>query len=493
MDTIPTRISLQSHLGTLRYRGPLTVWPNTIALGIEWDEETRGKHSGSHNGVAYFETSVPNSATFVKVGRKFDKKRSFLEALKERYAPDKVDELEKVDITFGNKVAERVGFDKIRKLQAQLDKLSLVALDRQCIAYPSDGLCSFCPSIQDLDLSCNLFDHLVDVAKITVQLPRLQLLRLNGNRIISWELPEKYEHAFLNIQVISLASTLIPLESISRLPKLFPAARECCLSRNYLASADIYFSVTWRSLESLDLSYNRFTTIPSLKFPDGATLRITSLNVSHNSISEIQATSWTEHTPSLKALDLRHNNLKTWKDVDTLASQFTTITDVTIQWNPFMDGLAYDDVQLAVIARWASLTALNGAKIDEKERMNAEIFFMAKVAKRQVAEFDLDCPRWKQLCDIYGPPVNSEAGRRSSVLGIVFLIDSEEKSRKVPRGLTVQKLKILVAKWYKIPAAFVELALIDDDGTELIFEDSLREIEFYGVEDGSEIKIRVKR
>ncbi|KAK9313967.1 hypothetical protein V1522DRAFT_405891 [Lipomyces starkeyi] len=493
MDTIPTRISLQSHLGTLRYRGPIPVWPNTTALGIEWDDDTRGKHSGSHNGVAYFETSVPNSATFVKAGRKFDEKQSFLEALKERYAPDEVDELEKIDIMFGNKVAERVGFDKIRKLQAQLDKLSLVALDRQCIAYPSDGLCSFCPSIQELDLSCNLFDDLVDVAKITVQLPRLRLLRLNGNRLISWELPEEYEHAFLNIQVISLASTLIPLGSISRLPKLFPAARECSLARNYLASADIYFSVTWRSLESLDLSYNRFTTIPSLKLPDGATLPITSLNVSHNSISEIHSTSWREHTPSLHALDLRRNNLKTWKDVDTLASQFTTITDVRIQWNPFMDGLAYDDVHLAVIARWASLTALNGMKIDEKERMNAEIFFMAKVAKKHVPDFDLDCPRWKQLCDIYGPPVNSEAAKKSNLLGIVFLADGEEKRRKVPRGLTVQKLKILVAKWYKIPAAFVELALIDDDGTELIFEDSLRDIVYYGVDDGSEIKIRDKR
>jgi dynactin complex subunit len=118
MDTIPTRISLQSHLGTLRYRGPIPVWPNTTALGIEWDDDTRGKHSGSHNGVTYFETSVPNSATFVKAGRKFDEKQSFLEALKERYAPDEVDELEKIDIMFGNKVAERVGFDKIRKLQA---------------------------------------------------------------------------------------------------------------------------------------------------------------------------------------------------------------------------------------------------------------------------------------------------------------------------------------------------------------------------------------
>ncbi|KAK9247421.1 hypothetical protein V1506DRAFT_485631 [Lipomyces tetrasporus] len=493
MDSIPTRISLESHLGTLRYRGPLPVWPNTIALGIEWDEQTRGKHSGCYNGVEYFKTSVPNSATFVKATRKFDEKRSFLDSLKGRYAPDEVDELEKIDITFGSKVAERVGFDKIRKLQAQLDKLSLVALDRQCIAYSSGGLSSLCPSVEDLDLSCNLFECLVDIAKITVQLPRLRLLRLNGNRIISWELPGEYEHAFENIQAVSLVSTLIPLEYVSRLPIWFPAVRECSLAGNYLSSALISFSATWKSLESLDLSFNEFKTIPSFKFPDDATLAIISLNMSHNSISEIQSTLWTQHQSTLRALDLRHNNLKSWRDVDALASQLTTLTDVRVQWNPFMDGLAEDEVQLAVIARWAGLTALNGMKINEKERMNAEIYFMGKVAKRQVAEFDLDCARWKQLCDIYGPPVEPEAvKKKKNAVGIVFVIDDEMTARNVPRCLTVQRLKILVGKWYKVPAAFVELALKDKDGTEVIFENSLREIEYYGVDDGSEIEIRVR-
>ncbi|KAK9235925.1 hypothetical protein V1525DRAFT_408457 [Lipomyces kononenkoae] len=493
MDSIPTRISLQSHLGTLRYHGSLPVWPNTIALGIEWDDETRGKHSGSYNGVQYFETSVPNSATFVKAGRSFDNKRSFLEALKGRYAPNEVDELEKADITFGHKVVERVGFDKFRKLQAQLDKLSLVALDQQCIAYPSEGLNSFCPRIQDLDLSRNLFDYLLDVAKITIQLPRLRLLRLNGNRIISWELPEEYGHAFEKIEVISLSSTLIPLESISRLPKYFPAARECSLAENYITSAEINFSVEWQSLESLDLSYNQFTTIPSITFPDGATSPIKSLNLSHNSISEIQSKS-TTHTTTLRAVDLRHNNLNSWKDVDALASQFTTVTDARIQWNPFADGVADDDLLLAVVARWASLTSLNGMKVSQRERMNAEIYFMAKAVKTQIPEFDLDCPRWKQLCDIYGPPVISEVLKKSTLLTITFVFNGEEnRSKQVPRGLSVQKLRILVAKWYEIPAAFVELALIDDDGTELKFEDSLRQIEYYGVDEDSTIKITEKR
>ncbi|KAK9370434.1 hypothetical protein V1509DRAFT_617774 [Lipomyces kononenkoae] len=491
MDSIPTRISLQSHLGTLRYRGPLPIWPNTTALGIEWDDETRGKHSGSYNGVKYFETSVPNSATFVKSGRSFDSKRSFLEALKWRYAPNEMDELEEADITFGNKVVQRVGFDKFRKLQAQLDKLSLVALDLQCIAYPSDGLNSFCPSIQDLDLSRNLFDCLLDVAKITIQLPRLRLLRLNGNRIISWDLSEDYDHAFKKIEVISLASTLIPPESISRLPKYFPAARECSLAQNNIASAEINFSVGWQSLESLDLSYNLFTTIPNITFANGATSPIKSLNLSHNSISETKSTS--TNTPTLRALDLRHNNLNSWKDVDTLASQFTTVTDAKIQWNPFADGVADDDLQLAVIARWASLTSLNGMQVSQRERMNAEIYFMSKVSKAEVREFDLDSPRWKQLCDIYGPPVNSDILKKSNVLAITCVFSGAENKRKqVPRGLSVQKLQILVAKWYKIPAAFIKLALIDDDGTELIFEDSLRQIEYYGVDEGSIIKITEK-
>ena len=48
-----TRFSFGSFRGTVRYAGE--VPPTTgVWLGVEWDDASRGKHSGTHNGVCYF-------------------------------------------------------------------------------------------------------------------------------------------------------------------------------------------------------------------------------------------------------------------------------------------------------------------------------------------------------------------------------------------------------------------------------------------------------
>lgn len=47
------RRSFDGHLSTIRYVG--TVQGTTGDwLGVEWDDASRGKHSGEHKGVRYF-------------------------------------------------------------------------------------------------------------------------------------------------------------------------------------------------------------------------------------------------------------------------------------------------------------------------------------------------------------------------------------------------------------------------------------------------------
>ena len=48
------RLSFDGALCTLRYVGPIGGTKGDW-LGVEWDEPSRGKHDGSHNGVRYFE------------------------------------------------------------------------------------------------------------------------------------------------------------------------------------------------------------------------------------------------------------------------------------------------------------------------------------------------------------------------------------------------------------------------------------------------------
>lgn len=52
---IGRRVCIGTYTGVVRYFGPIpgteSVW-----VGIEWDDSSRGKHDGIHNGIRYFKT-----------------------------------------------------------------------------------------------------------------------------------------------------------------------------------------------------------------------------------------------------------------------------------------------------------------------------------------------------------------------------------------------------------------------------------------------------
>src|SRR5436190_15240937 len=70
MATIGTRLSISSFLCTIRYIGPVEGTTG-IWWGVEWDDPSRGKHSGTHDGDhQYFSTrySLPASKNPLKYG-----------------------------------------------------------------------------------------------------------------------------------------------------------------------------------------------------------------------------------------------------------------------------------------------------------------------------------------------------------------------------------------------------------------------------------------
>jgi dynactin complex subunit len=51
------RLSTKGQRCTVRYIGPVAGKQGQW-LGVEWDDATRGKHSGTHQGVEYFKCKV---------------------------------------------------------------------------------------------------------------------------------------------------------------------------------------------------------------------------------------------------------------------------------------------------------------------------------------------------------------------------------------------------------------------------------------------------
>ena len=156
------------------------------------------------------------AGSFVRPSRPADKPRGFLEALREKYASEFLEQ-EKIlrekrehyvspstgdalhgSIEISGKVVEEVGFDKIRKQLSELQELKIVLLDGLQVAgiRAEDGLQEeeekgsgekdmarreieqTCPKITELDLSRCLLSRWRDVADICGRLGRLRVLKL---------------------------------------------------------------------------------------------------------------------------------------------------------------------------------------------------------------------------------------------------------------------------------------------------------------------------
>lgn len=132
-------------------------------------------------------SSHPTAGSFLRPSASWDQSRTFLDALRTKYAATSGNESGQITIRISGKEAEEVGFDKIARQQAQLQNLRIVVLDDLLVrAYdenttPEDNLDKIsetCPNITDLDLGRNLFETLSEISDICDRLPKLKFLRL---------------------------------------------------------------------------------------------------------------------------------------------------------------------------------------------------------------------------------------------------------------------------------------------------------------------------
>lgn len=186
------RVSDKKHYhGTVRFMGPVATSKDSsqIWVGVEWDDETRGKHDGSvtdSEGVkhTYFECSRGACASFVKE-KKLKIGESFVTSLRSRYEADAKDgEIGSAQTVRGHaKPIEFVGSENIQKKQNPI-LIDKVSLENSWIGHAGAAgeIAEACPRISTLDLQHTLvqWNEVVDIAS---QLPDLTVLDLSSNRL----------------------------------------------------------------------------------------------------------------------------------------------------------------------------------------------------------------------------------------------------------------------------------------------------------------------
>ncbi|KAH3960362.1 hypothetical protein HBI25_223180 [Parastagonospora nodorum] len=503
---IGKRLSYDGRLCTVRYHGEVQGAKGEW-LGVEWDDPTRGKHAGEHQGVKYFEClhPSPTSASFIRPTRTPDPTLSFTQALKSKYASDPPSNsdaftdpdvqivfnhqpsLKSAPIKFSGKVAEEIGFDKIRAQLAQLSELRIVILDGLGMCRPGvrgrgwvegrgkGDVGGQCPKAVELDLSRNCFEEWKEVASICEELERVRNLRVDGNRFrdtsVTQEEREMYLKAFANINTLRLEENLLPWEDVARITHLFPTLSVFGASSNLytnLSAHTLNPTVTDLTLEdnlihSLS-AISSLTSLPNLK----------RLILKSNKISDVGSPMPT-FPPSVAEVDLSFNEISTWNFIEMLAHVFPGLTSLRVSRNPLYENLkapdgralTADDGYMLTLARLGNLKTLNHSPINPKERLNAESYYLSMIAKE--VQFAPDGmreailkthPRYAWLCEEYGEPdvqskkdavnPNSLAAR---LLKIHFYLASD-KSRKydaeIPMNCTAYTVLGMVGKHFDI-------------------------------------------
>ncbi|KAJ7461535.1 hypothetical protein FB451DRAFT_1268490 [Mycena latifolia] len=524
LPSIGTRLSLAGHTGTVKFVGEVE---NTsgIWLGVEWDDPQRGKHDGVKDGKRYFTCRMPNAGSFIRPTSGISYGTSFLKALYSKYVelPHGSGSQEKVLLGSSNGAieVEAVDLDKIRGKFANLDRLREVSLDNENVSRydePPGTIRNTCPNIRGLDLSTSLIPTWDMIALISAELPALQRLALNRNRLQTPPDPGAMTLAFSNLIELRLNGTLMTWKEMQQVTAAMPVLKIVEMGYNLIdeiSSADRQRSaIETINLDSNDLRswVNVCDSLQSYSALDRVVL--TSNKINKIPPPEIQQTLGVKH------LSLSFNRLESWSDIDALSAWCPTLTTLTFIGNPLFDDPVYarNSRQFAV-ARIPSLKALDAAAISAKERTDCELFYLSHIAQhgpKSEEERNLTHPRWAELCQKHGRPDEHDdnnphqdkLSRRLMELSMYhsftppalnadrqatnsLLKDAERITLRVLPTMTLRALRLKVCKTmkYSAPRTAISLWLQMQDGScvPLDSDRDSQDLSWLGIESGSNI------
>lgn len=506
MFLLHERISVDRNLATIRYVGPVDAWgPHVTALGIEWDERSRGKHSGSLDGVEYFKTSVSGAGSFIKASnKKIEQRCTFVEALVRQYAGEMNEKVLENVILFGSKVAQNYGFHEHNKLQANFANLRSVGLERQNIYRSFDGL----EEVKDLgnvallDLSYNLFSSLNEVWHIVDAIGGLKSLNLNGNRFNEESGGFEAKHC---LSSLLLASTNIAFGTVTtHIMAKFPELRRLSLAGNGYRAQNLGVSVPENVIETLDLSFNVLEAFPS-SIRHFSCLK--SLNIADNAISMFPDG---QVYPEICDLDLRNNKIADLAVLDSIYLSFPNLRELRVNGNPVFDDMSVDEMTIHIIARFEcadakepslKLLKVNGSPLTKEEIRNGELYFISKVRKNEYV-YDRSSLRWQTLLrkhqieadEVSVPAKGNQLSRKKLVLNIrkgedlllrrTFLVDN-----------SVLRLKGVVSRTTGDSVLDFQLFFFLNEGEKegpkikQYIDNELAVLDYYGLEQGQNVYV----
>ncbi|RMC12757.1 hypothetical protein DUI87_10282 [Hirundo rustica rustica] len=201
----------------------------------------------------------------------------------------------------------------------------------------------------------------------------------------------------------------------------------------------------------------------------------------------------TKMFPSLKRLAINDNKISQWSSINEL-DKLPSLRALQCNNNPFMDTEKNPEtlIQL-IIAKISQLEVLNNCEILPAERRGAELDY------RKIFGKD-----WLEAGGHWNPEKNKPseaflaAHPRYPTLCLTLTIKCPEKpeqkpvEKKLPESMTIQKVKGLLYRLFKIPGSELKLSYESSklEGKEVELDNDLKPLQFYSIESGDCVLVR---
>ncbi|KAL5008816.1 hypothetical protein ScPMuIL_014397 [Solemya velum] len=516
------RLKFDVDLATVKFIGHIPsskgVW-----LGVEWDNPSRGKHDGTHEGQKYFQTSHPTAGSFIR-----PKKAEFgvrcLAALQDRYGRVETDDAgvvaEELYVLSSKKkqtFVEMVGAKSVNEKQSKLEELEDVSLRNMAIygSGPNPDLSRFAPNIQELDLCQNLLPSWQSVATIAQQLPNLRTLNISQNKLQFPDNPSDLIGCFPSLRCLYLNRMNYTWQEVLRCCSMFPVLEDLHVCFNNIKELWgpnlLPKRLKLLNLESNPLEgWNQILKMGTLQNLEK--LIITENNIETIIFPECEPTDKTPLFPKLQSLCLNRNQISEWSSV-TEMNKLQNLKELKMQFNPILVTVSMETAWEEVIARIGGLQIFNRTQVMESHRRGAEIDYLKKNGPEWIKaggnedpaknnpslEFLKKHPRYMELVKIYGAAEESEMVQPSRTLKDNLICVKIRSlaipgkgvlEKKLPVTMTVQKLKSLVKRLFRVDNREITLSYRSQkmQGPKIDFDNEMRQISFYSVETGDTIE-----
>jgi hypothetical protein len=306
-----------------------------------------------------------------------------------------------------------------------------------------------------------------------------------GKKVRTWR------HVSLReITELEMDNVLLSWDAVKAIVALFPVLTTLSVSSNYFTSLSCPLP---DGITSLTLEYNEFTMIWDL-IPLRQLETLEVLHLKGNKISGIdkagyQLSSFHAFGNKLRYVDLSYNAIANWSFVDALPQIFPGLEELRLSHNPIYEGLSkengtatsVEEGYMLTLARLGDLKSLNFSKITAADRINAEVFYLSRIAKAmaQVPENEEHSvtsqhKRYSELCGKYGEPavVRKREGAvnpdflEARLIRFSFYLPSKSqagreeaitKLREIPKSFDVYRVKGVVGKMFDVSPLKIRL------------------------------------